>query len=336
MGTYDTRRLDVAIQYIRRMAEGRNPVTNRPAPENEVLINANVNRCLKFVEEILADVKSTGGVVSSTARTSRAQKPDISKLFPYEVLKGFQYVEDRQISRFLDQLGSLLPEGQEMPVRATMITNWLREKGYLEKRMMKDIGKENSVPTESGAALGLYAEKAGMAPNEYYRVFYNEKAQQFLVDNFEKILTETQSIPRKARSTRQQKTPGRQEGNMGLFAPVSGRESGSGKYTAETQTGKYPSGTQTGKYPAGTSVEKNPAGSYTGNRPFSRSSSGMSFAAGNFEKSVQAFDDDPAFASLVDSISSQQDAGYGDGGWDFGAMGNPDEGWENVDEGLPW
>ena len=45
MGTYDSRRLDIAIQYIRRMAEGRNPVNNRPAPENEVLTNVNVNRC---------------------------------------------------------------------------------------------------------------------------------------------------------------------------------------------------------------------------------------------------------------------------------------------------
>lgn len=40
MGTYDIKRLDVAIQYIHRMVEGRNPVTNRPAPENEVLTNA--------------------------------------------------------------------------------------------------------------------------------------------------------------------------------------------------------------------------------------------------------------------------------------------------------
>ena len=45
MGEYDIKRLEVAIQYINRMVSGRNPVTNRPAPENEVLTNPNVNRC---------------------------------------------------------------------------------------------------------------------------------------------------------------------------------------------------------------------------------------------------------------------------------------------------
>ena len=36
MASYDLKRLEVAIQYIRRMSDGKNPVTNRPAPENEV------------------------------------------------------------------------------------------------------------------------------------------------------------------------------------------------------------------------------------------------------------------------------------------------------------
>ena len=53
MSTYDLKRLEVAIQYIRRMSDGKNPVTNRPAPENEVLNNMNVHRCLKFIDEVL-------------------------------------------------------------------------------------------------------------------------------------------------------------------------------------------------------------------------------------------------------------------------------------------
>ena len=34
MASYDLKRLEIAIQYIRRMSDGKNPVTNRPAPEN--------------------------------------------------------------------------------------------------------------------------------------------------------------------------------------------------------------------------------------------------------------------------------------------------------------
>lgn len=201
MGTYDSRRLDIAIQYIRRMAEGRNPVNNRPAPENEVLTNVNVNRCLKFVEEILTDVRSAGGTVGLVQKSSAARKPSIAEIFPYEVLSGFKYEQDQQISYFLKQVTGLLPEDQSMTIQATMVTDWLRENGYLEKRMFKETGKENSVPTEKGIDLGLYAEKAGAFPNEYYRVYYNQNAQQFLVDNLRRILTETAEI--RARNRRE-------------------------------------------------------------------------------------------------------------------------------------
>ena len=33
MSTYDLKRLEIAIQYIRRMSDGKNPVNGRPAPE---------------------------------------------------------------------------------------------------------------------------------------------------------------------------------------------------------------------------------------------------------------------------------------------------------------
>ena len=200
MGSYDLMRLEVAVQYIRRMAEGRNPVTNRPAPDNDVLTNINVNRCLKFVEEILTDVHKAGGQVGALPRKS-APRPSLAETFPYEILSEFHYEQDQQISYLLNQIGRPLPEDQKMPVAATVITNWMRENGYLEKRMMQDIGKENSVPTEKGMQLGLYSEKAGMGQNMYYRVYYNEKAQRFIVDNFRRILTEYEEIRARGRKT---------------------------------------------------------------------------------------------------------------------------------------
>ena len=200
MGSYDLKRLEVAVQYIRRMAEGRNPVTNRPAPDNDVLTNINVNRCLKFVEEILTDVHKAGGQVGALPRKS-APRPSLAETFPYEILSEFHYEQDQQISYLLNQIGRPLPEDQKMPVAATVITNWMRENGYLEKRMMQDIGKENSVPTEKGMQLGLYSEKAGMGQNMYYRVYYNEKAQRFIVDNFRRILTEYEEIRARGRKT---------------------------------------------------------------------------------------------------------------------------------------
>ncbi len=224
MSTYDLKRLEVAIQYIRRMSDGKNPVTNRPAPENEVLNNMNVHRCLKFIDEVLSDVHKSGGTVGMVSQ--RALKQSVSEIFPYEALVQYRYLQDQQISYFLKQLEEYLPEGQKIPVPATTITLWMRENGYLEKKVLNDTGKENSVPTEKGEKLGLYTEKAGAYPNEYYRVFYNENAQRFIIDNFRRILTESEEI--RERNRREKKKDG---------SPRSARQS-AGNVTQENAPNK--------------------------------------------------------------------------------------------------
>ena len=213
MGSYDLKRLEIAIQYIRRMSEGKNPVTNRPAPDNEVLNNMNVHRCLKFIDEVLTDVQKSGGTVGMVSQ--RAHKQSVSEVFPYDALAQYQYLQDQQISYFLKQLEEYLPEGQKMPVPATTITLWMRENGYLEKKVINDTGKENSVPTRKGEELGLYMEKSGIYPNEYYRVYYNEKAQRFIIENFRRILTESEAI--RERNRQEKKKEG---------SPRSARQSG--------------------------------------------------------------------------------------------------------------
>lgn len=202
MSTYDLKRLEVAIQYIRRMSEGRNPVTNRPAPENEVLTNVNVHRCLKFIDEVLTDVHKCGGSVGLVPHRERRPKEPAFQIFPYEILDKYEYRQDQQISYLLRQLEEYLPEGSKIPVQPTLITGWLRENGYLEIKAVNDTGRENSVPTEKGRSLGIFDERAGVYPNDYYRVFYNENAQRFILQNFRQILTEGEAIREKNRKER--------------------------------------------------------------------------------------------------------------------------------------
>lgn len=248
MSTYDLKRLEIAIQYIRRMSAGRNPVTNRPAPDNEVLNNINVNRCLKFIDEVLTDVHKSGGTVGSLPPKERTPKHLPSEVFPYEILKQYRYVQDQQISYFLKQLGEYLPEDRKLPVAATTITTWLRENGYLEKKVLNDTGKENSVPTKKGEALGLYGESAGIYPNEYYRVFYNENAQRFIIDNFRRILTESEAIRERnrsekkksasPRSARQSGTNARPGENTARYSDNTGRQGGRSAGTGSSRYGR--------------------------------------------------------------------------------------------------
>ena len=318
MGEYDLKRLEVAIQYINRMVSGRNPVTNRPAPDNEVLINPNVNRCLQFVSEILTDVKSTGGIVGKVQkipRAARAPKPSIAETFPYEILQGFRYQRDQQISYFLKQLAEQLPEEESLGVQATLITDWLRENGYLQKMFMADISKETTIPSQKGEEIGIYSERAGVFPNEYYRIFYNEKAQGFLIQNFRKILEEGNEIRERLRKERKEKKEQQK-------AEEKAASSGSVQNAAPAND----------RVSRGNS-QKMDSDSRRNNAP----------AANDY--------DDPAFLSLLSSVPA--DASYGqaqtdayyDTFQDAGAPGTYQEtnldgfledGWESADEGLPW
>lgn len=51
MEKIDLNKLDVAIKYVQRIADGFNPVNNQPAEQDSVLNNPNVIRCMFFSSE---------------------------------------------------------------------------------------------------------------------------------------------------------------------------------------------------------------------------------------------------------------------------------------------
>jgi len=71
----------------------------------------------------------------------------------------------------------------------TTITNWLLEKGFLEKQDGPD-GKSRRVPTQNGLGIGLCAVARQGMTGEYLAVFYNAEAQRFVLDNLNAMLAE--------------------------------------------------------------------------------------------------------------------------------------------------
>ena len=183
---------------------------------------------------------------------------------------------------------------------------------------MKDISKETNIPTKKGEEIGIYSEKAGTFPNEYYRIFYNEKAQLFLISNFRRILTEGNVIRERLRKERREKKEQqRAEEKSGMSIP--------GQNTVPAA----------GRRPYGGQQKQN--------------------ADGQSNRAPAAADyDDPAFLSLLNSVPA--DVSYGGAQEDYsydnlqvfqipeapgsnqadGFEGFSEGGWESMDEGLPW
>ena len=185
MRQFDIEKLDKAIIYAERMADGRVPYSNQPV-DDEVLNNPNVIRSMYFIKEVLQAVRSNGGIVGG--RRSKAADAD---KFPFEVLANFSYQENKPVSHVLKQFAELTGDPDMAIVSAVSVNKWLAANGYLVKAVINAEGKENWIPTEKGSAIGLISEQRGEPGREYIRIEYSKDAQEFLAKNLQRITEET-------------------------------------------------------------------------------------------------------------------------------------------------
>lgn len=186
MESVDLKKLETAIIYLQRIADGNNPINNMPADEDSVLNNPNVIRCMFFVKEILEEVKRNKGCIGKKGR--RSDKLD----FPLEVLKVFNYKEDKAISVFVEQINAPVDEGVYQKLGYTIITRWLKKNEFLKEEYSEEFQKNITVPTEKGVQLGIRRERrTNSQGKDYIRVMYNRQAQEYIIQNMENILSET-------------------------------------------------------------------------------------------------------------------------------------------------
>ena len=183
MESIDMKKLETAIVYLQRIADGNNPINNLPADEDSVLNNPNVIRCMFFVKDILEEVKRNDGYIGKKAKKS--DKLD----FPIEMLKSFVYREDKAISRFVDQLNEGLDDNIYKKLNYKPITQWLKLNEFLQEEESLEFKKTITMPTQKGIQLGIRAERRSNSGGmEYMMLIYEKQAQEYIVQNLEKIL----------------------------------------------------------------------------------------------------------------------------------------------------
>lgn len=173
------KKLETAIVYLQRIAYGNNPINNLPAEEDSVLNNPNVIRCMFFVKDVLEEVKRNGGYIGKKG----------IKSFSTEVIKTFVYKEDKAISRFVDQLNEGLDDNIYKKLNYKPITQWLKLNGFLQEEDSLEFKKIVTMPTQKGIQLGIRAERRNNSKGmEYMLLIYGKQAQEYIVQNLEKIL----------------------------------------------------------------------------------------------------------------------------------------------------
>lgn len=148
---------------------------------NNSLDNVRLSRCFYYVSDVLGQAIANGGVIGS--------KP---KLQPFtitmEQLSKVQISQEPvRVTQLVDLVSAAVEKPQMKKLSTTVITNWLLEKGFLEKQTGPD-GKSRRVPTQNGLLIGLSAQTRQGQYGEYQAVFYNVQALQFVLDNLAAML----------------------------------------------------------------------------------------------------------------------------------------------------
>lgn len=174
-------KLDIAIQYVTRIAEGKNPVNNKFVEDDAVLNNPNVTRCMYFVKDILEDVKNKD-LLAVKRKTSRLN-------YPLENALNYKDLSDKPISIIAKQLNEGLDKKKYKGISASSIRSWLIENEFLFETDSPKYKKKITIPTQKGRDCGMrFEERTRDSGVNYVIVIYNKDAQAMILKNLEQIL----------------------------------------------------------------------------------------------------------------------------------------------------
>ena len=169
-----------AKMYMDKLAQGIDPISGQEISEDSVLNNVRLARCFFYVSGVLDGVIANGGRVKRTAKNDfYITEEELRCIKPMR--------EPIRITQFVGLLMNTINDPDRKAIKATTITSWLTEKGFLSKQEDAD-GKSKRLPTAMGEQIGISAKLHQGQYGEYQAVYYSSEAQQFILDRLPEIL----------------------------------------------------------------------------------------------------------------------------------------------------
>ncbi len=164
----------VAIDWIKKLANGINPVDGSIISDRDTVNNVHISRCLFYVAELLEEA-------AGKRNTPSAKQYDLEFNLSPEALSRINISERCSISVFVREINKAIPDNMK-PLSVSYVTNWLVEIGYLDE-VIKDDGHKTKLPTELGKNSGITTEHRIGSNGEYTAVIYDANAQRFILNN---------------------------------------------------------------------------------------------------------------------------------------------------------
>ena len=174
-----------AKDYLDKLAKGIDPLTGREVPENDIINNIRISRCLNYVSDVLWQVIENGGVIGAP--------PKKGELAPYALpfdARGRYAFGDWPLSasQIAQRLNELVDLEAMQKLKTTSITKFLLQSGLLFEEEGPG-GSKNKRPTEAGWKLGIATQQRSGQNGDYTAVVYDRQAQQFILDNLDAIIS---------------------------------------------------------------------------------------------------------------------------------------------------
>ncbi len=175
--------LQRANMYIKKMAQGINPLTDEPVDDEDLINNVRISRCLFYVSEVLENV----------INGSYSYKKNVEKKSPFYVeekdLEHFNYSETPiALSVIAEKLNELIDTTKRKKITYKVLAQWLIKNGYLVEKLNSE-GDPKKSPTEKGKSVGITTiQKISQSGDTYEVVVYNLSAQKMVVSSLKDIL----------------------------------------------------------------------------------------------------------------------------------------------------
>ena len=175
-----------AKEYIEQLANGINPLNGTEIPEDEVVNDVKISRCLFFVSGLLEELINCEKTRNCSAKGQKINPSQKRKFYisQEELCVSFDFSE-REISgsEIVNRINSLIDTDIMQKLKLKTINSWLLHMGLLEEEETeRGIRKK---PTEAGKELGIVQKQSFYSG--YLFTAYGKDAQHFIVDNIEAI-----------------------------------------------------------------------------------------------------------------------------------------------------
>ena len=177
-------KLSNAKDYMDKLSNGINPVSDEMLTKDALLGNIDLSRCFFFVSDVLRQIIENGGVIGN-------RRQNYSKLEPFnlsdEQREKIEITENpAMIRRFIESINSLIDAETMRKLKVTAVTKWLVDNGLLSEEIFDE--KKRKKPTKKGEKLGIYSEQRESFRGSYLAILYKESAQRHILENLNEII----------------------------------------------------------------------------------------------------------------------------------------------------